>query len=130
MEYIENRAQIDYGRNNFNLSGIAVGPLPQRILFAVPKAMTYGVYGFVVLCTLFAIVGSIHGFVYWQADCIRMSGIVYFGLYTWDFYSDIVFDLELLNWQHLGVEIIVMFYICTAFIAVKLKLYIIYGYRI
>merc|ERR1712176_478408 len=109
MKYVDRRAQEDHGRYNFETFGIAVSKLPQRIIFQVPRYISYAVYGFVVFCTVFAIAGAIHGFVYWGADCIRISGIVYFGLYTWDFYSDIVFDLELLN--HDGTEI--MFYMCT-----------------
>eukprot|EP01083_Nonionella_stella_P238780 836529_1 len=114
QEYIIRRAKEDFGRSNFNLFGIAISELPQRIIFKVPQYINYGVWSFVGLCTLFAIVGAIHGFVYWGADCIRISGIIYFGLYTWDFYSDIVFDLELLNYP----DTQYLFYLCTAFIAI------------
>ena len=114
IENVQRRAKENYGRYNFKVYGVGIDALPRRIKFKVPLYVSYGVYAFVGCCVLFAIIGSVHGFVYWGADCIRMSGIVYFGLYTWDFYSDIVFDLELLNYD----DTEILFYLCTAFIAI------------
>jgi len=114
MTCVEDRARRLFNRGGFRLDGIAVGDLPQRARFVIPQYITWAIFGFIGFCTLFSIVASIHGFVIWNADCIRMSGIVYFALYTWDFYSDIVFDLELLNYE--GTR--VMFGVCTAFIII------------
>ena len=88
---------LDVDGNSVEYKGYAFysAPLTKTPEWAVPIVLNFVVYGFVGFCVLFAIVGAIHGFGYWKADCIRISGIIYFGLYTWDFYSDIVFCLSL-----------------------------------
>ncbi len=45
----------------------------------VPLYASYSVYAFVTLCVVFALAGGVHGFVYWGADNVRISGIILFG---------------------------------------------------
>ena len=91
-----------------------MGSLPEKLFFRAPLYISLAVWIFTGGCALFAIIGAIHGFWYWGADCIRISGIIYFGLYFCDFYSDIVFGLELLNYE--GTQI--LFIACCAFIVI------------
>eukprot|EP01084_Bolivina_argentea_P229875 387881_1 len=79
------------------------------------EIICYAVYGFVALCVLLALAGAIHGFVYWGADCIQISGIIYFGLHVAEFYINIVFDLELLNHP----DHLYLFYLYSAFIVIS-----------
>lgn len=94
-----------------------VAPLVEPVPWGVPAIMSYAVGGFVGCCFLLAIVGWIHGYWCWKADCIRVSGLIYFGFYTWDFYSDIVFALSLTNYYDDGVPKY-LFYISIGFIVV------------
>ena len=48
-------------------------------------------------CVVFAIIVIYHDFCYWKADCTRIAGIVRFGSYILDFWSDVVFTLSLIN---------------------------------
>ena len=52
--------------------------------------ITYGLYGFMTFCVLLAILASIHAHVI-GADNVRVMGIVYFGIWGWDFVSDVIF---------------------------------------
>ena len=46
--------------------------------------ITYGLYGFIGFCIILAIIGKIHASCI-GADNVRVMGIVYFGIWTWDF---------------------------------------------
>lgn len=83
--------------NNVQFKGYAyyVSSLKKSKAWQVIFVLNNMIYGFVIFCIIAAIIGATHGILYWKADCVRVSGIICFGLYTWDFYSDIVFSLTL-----------------------------------
>lgn len=62
----------------------------------IPDYVAIFVYSIVGLCVILAALGMIHAYVI-KADNIRISGCIYLGLYTLDFYSDIVFSIEILS---------------------------------
>ena len=62
----------------------------------MPSWTRWIVYSFIAFCVLLALIGSIHAMCI-GADNIRISGCIYFAVYTFDFYSDIIFSLEILN---------------------------------
>ena len=70
----------------------------------------YGLYVFMGLCVLLAILGSIHGYIT-GADNIRVIGIIYFGLWTWDFGSDVLFAARAGDQGFYGLSIISFIFI-------------------
>ena len=64
---------------------------------AVVRYIKYFLYVFIGLCLLAAISGKAQARKY-GADNVRAFKILWFSLYTWDFYSDIVFAIRLLEY--------------------------------
>ncbi len=56
--------------------------------------MSYVMYGFMGLCAILGILGELQARKA-GADNVRVMGIVYFGIYTWDFFSDVIFNARL-----------------------------------
>ena len=62
----------------------------------LPLLITYILYGICGFIVIFGIVGRLH------SDCIggdniRISGCIYFAFWTLDFYSDIIFSIEMIS---------------------------------
>lgn len=83
--------------------------------FGAPAIAAWVVLGFVIFAITFAIIGAVHGFGFWHADNVRISGIILFALYTSDFYTDIVFCLNLINYYNRWAY---MFWLTVVFIVV------------
>ncbi len=53
--------------------------------------VSYFIYAFMGLCGLVAISARLHAFFVSKADDVRVMGVVFFSIYTWDFFADVVF---------------------------------------
>ena len=62
--------------------------------------VTYGLYCFMGFCLVLAILGSIHATII-GADNVRVMGVVYYGIWTWDFVSDVIFAARALEQGYL-----------------------------
>ena len=53
--------------------------------------LTFGLYGFMLFCVIMAIVAKFHAFQR-GADNVKSMNIVFFGIWVWDFVSDLIFS--------------------------------------
>ncbi len=67
---------------------------PPDLLEETAVRISYFMYAFMGFCGGLAIAGRFYARKV-GADNVRVMGVVYFGIYTWDFFSDVVFDARL-----------------------------------
>eukprot|EP00485_Elphidium_margaritaceum_P016189 CAMPEP_0202732606 /NCGR_PEP_ID=MMETSP1385-20130828/187748_1 /ASSEMBLY_ACC=CAM_ASM_000861 /TAXON_ID=933848 /ORGANISM="Elphidium margaritaceum" /LENGTH=929 /DNA_ID=CAMNT_0049398929 /DNA_START=243 /DNA_END=3032 /DNA_ORIENTATION=+ len=72
---------------------------PPKSLIAriIVDILRYAIYVFIACCLLTAIIGKWHAKSI-QADNVKPWSIFWFALYTWDFYSDLLFSVRLLEY--------------------------------
>ena len=114
LTMINRRMNEDIGLPYFRVNEIAINDLSTSEWITVPYYISLSVYAFIGICLITAFIGTIHGFLIWKADCIRITGLLYFGIYVWDIYSDIVFSIDILNYRNDG--LMYLFYISISFI--------------
>ena len=75
-------------------------PDPPKSLVAkyIVLALRWTIYVFMMLCLIAAILGRMHA-KKMKADNVKPCGIFWFSLYTWDFYSDILFVVRLAEYS-------------------------------
>ncbi|ETO28981.1 hypothetical protein RFI_08145 [Reticulomyxa filosa] len=98
--YLETRMKYLRPDSNFAIGSVIFGNKKlngdhkQDVVAQSATSITYAVYAFVALCCITAVLAKIHE-AYMGTDTLRSAGLVFFGLYAWDFYSDAVFIVRL-----------------------------------
>ena len=75
-------------------------PIPPKSLVAavIVDILRWAIYVFIGLCLSAAVLGKLHAKKI-KADNVKPWSILWFALYTWDFYSDILFVVRLAEYS-------------------------------
>ena len=107
-ETIETSIQSSGIDENFDLEFIKVygyddsftASYEEPNMFTLPVYLAYIIYGVVGAVVLLAVIGFVQMYA-WDAT-IFVSCILLYGLYTWDFYSDVIFSVQLYQTIHIA----------------------------
>ena len=79
---------------------VELPPPPPKSLVAavVVTVLRWTIYVFIAICLAMAVLGKFHAKKR-KADNVKPWGILWFSLYTWDFYSDILFVVRLAEYS-------------------------------
>ena len=85
-------------------------PYVKTIGEKIVEALAYTIYVFIAICFVTAILGKVYAKRI-GSDNVKPFGILFFSLYTWDFYSDIMFCVRLSDAEQWVLFIVGMMFI-------------------
>ena len=101
---------------------IIVKPREKTLGEKIVQALAYIIYVFIAICFVTAILGKMYAKKI-GSDNVKPFGILFFSLYTWDFYSDIMFCVRLSDAEQWTLFIVGMLFIFIPWIMNLVQLF-------
>ena len=98
--------QDNYGYTNFKALSISLSttvitydPDSKDTFAERAIQFTYGLYAFMGFCCILAVLAKVHANKS-GADNVRIMGIIFFGVWSWDFFSDVLFAARMYDQKY------------------------------